>query len=153
MACSTYAAPHRRRADGGDVRTGRREPCPLPRPRWRLCGAVALRDREEPATALRGEERIETRARQRLGVDTGTCDDLERVEERAFAEQIRPVLTLALAALPAAQRDAVRLHVVDELPYATVASRLGCSELAARLRVMRGLNKLARAIDQGGGDG
>src|SRR5436190_5745591 len=99
------------------------------------------------------KERIETRARQRLGVDTGTCDDLERVEERAFAEQIRPVLTLALAALPAAQRDAVRLHVVDELPYATVASRLGCSELAARLRVMRGLNKLARAIDQGGGDG
>jgi RNA polymerase sigma-70 factor, ECF subfamily len=66
---------------------------------------------------------------------------------------VRPRLGPALAALPAAQRDALRLHVVDELPYATVASRLGCSELAARLRVMRGLNRLARAINQGGPDG
>src|SRR5436190_12524 len=75
------------------------------------------------------------------------------IAERALAEQIRTVLTRAVAALPAAQRDAVRLDVVDELAYATVASRRGCSELAARLRVMRGLNELARAIDQGGGDG
>ena len=98
-------------------------------------------------------ERIETRARQKLGVETRTYDEFERAEERAFAQQLRPRLGPALAALPAAQRDAVRLHVVDELPYATVASRLGCSELAARLRVMRGLKQLARAINQGGPDG
>jgi RNA polymerase sigma factor (sigma-70 family) len=98
------------------------------------------------------KERIETRARRRLGVETRAYDEFERVEERAFAEQVRPQLVVALAALPATQRDAVRLHVVDELPYATVASRLGCSELAARLRVMRGLNRLARTIKQGGPD-
>lgn len=98
------------------------------------------------------KERIETRARERLGVETPTDDELDRVEERTFAEQVRPRLALALAALPAAQRDAVRMHVVDELPYAKVARRLGCSELAARLRVMRGLNTLARAINQGGRD-
>jgi RNA polymerase sigma-70 factor (ECF subfamily) len=98
-------------------------------------------------------ERIETRARQKLGIETRSYDEFERAEERAFAQQVRPRLGPALAALPAAQRDAVRMHVVDELPYATVASRLGCSERAARLRVMRGLNRLARAINQGGPDG
>lgn len=99
------------------------------------------------------KERIETRARRRLGVEMRTYDDFERVEERAFAEQVRPRLAPALAALPAAQRDALRLHVVDELPYAAVANRLGCSEVAARLRVMRGLNRLAQAINRGGPDG
>jgi RNA polymerase sigma-70 factor (ECF subfamily) len=99
------------------------------------------------------KERIETRARRRLGVETRAYDDLERVENRALAEQVRPRLVPALAALPASQRDAVRLHVVEDLPYAAVASRLGCTEVAARLRVMRGLNGLARAINQGGSDG
>jgi RNA polymerase sigma-70 factor, ECF subfamily len=98
------------------------------------------------------KERIETRARRRLGVETRTYDDYERVEERAFVEQVRPRLVPALAALPAAQRDAVRLHVVEDLPYSAVATRLGCTEVAARLRVMRGLKGLARAINQGGSD-
>jgi RNA polymerase sigma factor (sigma-70 family) len=99
------------------------------------------------------KERIETRARRRLGVETRAYDDLDRVEERARVEQVRPRLVPALAALPASQRDAVRLHVVEDLPYAAVASRLGCTEVAARLRVMRGLNGLARAINQGGTGG
>jgi RNA polymerase sigma-70 factor (ECF subfamily) len=99
------------------------------------------------------KERIETRARQRLGVEIRSYDEFDRVEERAFADQVRPQLALALADLPAGQREAVQLHVVEELPYATVARRLGCSELAARLRVMRGLSRLARAIFAGGAGG
>jgi RNA polymerase sigma factor (sigma-70 family) len=99
------------------------------------------------------KERIETRARQRLGVEVRDYDEFDRVEERAFAEQVRPQLALALADLPAGQREAVQLHVVEELSYATVAHRLGCSEVAVRLRVMRGLNRLARAIVAGGAGG
>ena len=95
-------------------------------------------------------ERVETRSRARLGVEVRSYDEFERAEGRAFAQQIRAELAHALAALPAGQRDAVRLHVVDELPYATVAERLGCSEVAARLRVMRGLDRLARVLKGGG---
>jgi RNA polymerase sigma factor (sigma-70 family) len=92
------------------------------------------------------KERVETRARERLGVEIRTYEEFDRLEERAFAEQMRPQLAVALAALPLGQRQAVQLHVVDELPYATVADRLGCTEVAARLRVMRGLERLARAL-------
>jgi DNA-directed RNA polymerase specialized sigma24 family protein len=36
--------------------------------------------------------------------------------------------------------------VVEELPYQQVAVELGCTETAARLRVMRALGKLARLL-------
>jgi RNA polymerase sigma-70 factor (ECF subfamily) len=59
---------------------------------------------------------------------------------------VRADLAAALADLPTSQLDAVRLRVVEELPYAQVAMRLGCSEGAARVRVTRGLARLAEAM-------
>src|SRR5205814_9767830 len=64
---------------------------------------------------------------------------LEAVSDRLDAERLRPALDSALAQLPAGQRDAVELRVVRALSYAEVASSLGCSEVAARIRVMRAL--------------
>ena len=55
-------------------------------------------------------------------------------------------LDAALESLPAGQRHALELRVVDELPYERVAEALDCSETAARLRVMRALGKLARLL-------
>lgn len=91
-------------------------------------------------------ERVEARARARLGIEVRVDAAFDRVEERVTADRLRPQLELALAALPPKQRDAVELRVVDELPYAQVASRLGCSELAARVRVTRALGALARTM-------
>ena len=42
-------------------------------------------------------------------------------------------------ALPAEQRRALELRVIEQLDYEEVAGRLGCSQNAARLRVSRGL--------------
>ena len=91
-------------------------------------------------------ERVESRARERLGIDVRPFDEFEQAEERATAAQLRPELAVALASLPAGQRDAVELRVIEELPYVQVARRLGCSELAARLRVTRGPSTLARVL-------
>jgi len=90
-------------------------------------------------------ERVDARARLRLGIAPPN-DELERVDERERATRLRPALRAALATLPPAQREAVRLRVVDELPYERVASELGCTPLAARLRVLRGLGSLNRAL-------
>jgi RNA polymerase sigma-70 factor (ECF subfamily) len=95
-------------------------------------------------------ERVDSRARQRLGIDVKADDEFERAEERATAERLRPELALALASLPRSQREAVELRVVGDLSYKQVATRLGCSELAARIRVSRGLNALARAFKPNG---
>jgi len=91
-------------------------------------------------------ERIESRARERLGIDVRTEDEFERAEERAFAEQLRPDLAAALAALPPGQQAALQLRVLQELPYVEVASQLGCTEVAARIRVTRALGVLARSV-------
>jgi RNA polymerase sigma-70 factor (ECF subfamily) len=45
------------------------------------------------------------------------------------------------------QREALRLRVVLELDYASVAERLGISQQAARARVSRGLRALASSLD------
>jgi RNA polymerase sigma factor (sigma-70 family) len=91
-------------------------------------------------------ERVDARARMRLGVPVHSSDDLEQVDERERATRLRPALTAALETLPQAQREAVRLRVVDELPYEQVAGALGCTPIAARLRVLRGLGSLNRAL-------
>ena len=43
--------------------------------------------------------------------------------------------------------DAVRFRVIDGLAYADVAARLGCTEVAARQRVARGLSHLSEQLE------
>ena len=94
-------------------------------------------------------QRAETRARRRLGMPVRIHDDaLDAAEERDRADRMAGPLGEALATLPPGQRAALELRVVDELPYGLVASTLGCSEPAARLRVMRALDSLTRILKE-----
>jgi RNA polymerase sigma factor (sigma-70 family) len=94
-------------------------------------------------------ERVDARARKRLGVPRIELDpeDLERVERLADFGPFRVPLAAAIRQLPAAQSDAIRLRIVDDFPYDEVARRLGCSEGAARVRVSRGLVRLAEIME------
>jgi len=71
----------------------------------------------------------------------------EEITRRAGLQTLRRELERALSALSAETREAVEMRVVHELPYASVALRLGISEGAARVRVSRGLHALGEAID------
>jgi RNA polymerase sigma-70 factor (ECF subfamily) len=88
--------------------------------------------------------RIETAARERLGMPLSFAEseDYERVDDREAAKALRPRLRDAVRTLPADQRRALELRVVQQLPYEEVAGRLGCSQNAARLRVSRALRAL-----------
>lgn len=114
----------------------RREGSALP---WLLGIAARLL-----ADAVR-RERIDTRARQRLGlpVDLGTEDGYAEVEARLSP---RPALGQALQSLPVHERKALELRVIDELPYGQIAQRLEIRPAAARLRVSRALRRLAVSI-------
>jgi RNA polymerase sigma factor (sigma-70 family) len=87
--------------------------------------------------------RIELRACERIGL-------LERLDEpRATAEPDEAWLDgldEAMAELPASEREAVELRVVDGLPYDVVAADLSTSEGAARVRVARGLGRLRQRL-------
>jgi RNA polymerase sigma factor (sigma-70 family) len=82
---------------------------------------------------------LERRACARLGV-------LERLDwseavaapDESWADGADELLD----SLPAPQRDAIRLRVLDDLDYDAVATRLGTTAPAARVRVHRGLAAL-----------
>ena len=88
--------------------------------------------------------RIESQARERLGMPTAwaECEDYEAVDERMVATSLAPLLRVAVRALPAEQRRALELRVVQQLDYEEVAGALGCTQNAARLRVSRALRAL-----------
>lgn len=94
-------------------------------------------------------QQVERRARAKLGVATIdlSADDINRVEVLADSERLRREVVSALGTIPRGQADAVRLRVVDGLPFADVADRLGISEGAARVRVFRALAVLHERLD------
>jgi RNA polymerase sigma-70 factor, ECF subfamily len=90
-------------------------------------------------------DRIETRARERLGLALSLADEdgYTEVEQR-----LSPRLALArhVESLPAHERDALDLRIVQELSYTEVGSRLGIRPAAARLRVSRALRRLSLSV-------
>lgn len=123
------------------------------RRRYRDTGAPAFAwllgiARHQLHHALR-RQRIDDRARRRLKIERVALDDasLARIEELVDLRAIRPRLSAALEQLPPAMARAVELRVTEELPFAEVARRLGCTEGAARVRVSRGLHQLADLLE------
>jgi RNA polymerase sigma-70 factor (ECF subfamily) len=86
---------------------------------------------------------IELKACERIGL-------LERLDEPRATVEPDDVwldgLDAALAELPAGERDAVELRVIDGLSYDAVAAGLATSEGAARVRVARGLGRLRQRL-------
>jgi DNA-directed RNA polymerase specialized sigma24 family protein len=92
------------------------------------------------------DERIETRARERLGLPTDLAGDEDGFTDVENRLSPRLALKRQLAALPPGVRDALQLRVVDDLDYDEIAGRLAIQPNAARLRVSRGLRRLAHTV-------
>jgi RNA polymerase sigma-70 factor (ECF subfamily) len=92
----------------------------------------------------------ERRALRRLGIERPqlAADDIERLEELAGLTALRDRVGAALGELPVEQREALRLRVVEELPYAEVAERMNVTEPTARARVSRGLRRLSLTLEE-----
>jgi DNA-directed RNA polymerase specialized sigma24 family protein len=85
--------------------------------------------------------RLERRAAQRIGVAErldGPYEAAVVLPDEGWSDGADELLD----SLPASQRDAVRLRVLQELRYEQVAVALGTSASAARVRVHRGLAAL-----------
>ncbi len=87
--------------------------------------------------------RVEQEARRRLGMPIRSYEaDFEAVDERLSGMG----LVAALDTLPEGQRAALELRVLEGRRYEEIATVLGCTEVAARLRVMKALARLARLV-------
>ena len=65
-------------------------------------------------------------------------------------KQLEPSLDEAMAQLKAADRDALVLRFFEEHSFAEVATAIGTTEAAAKMRVTRALEKLRTALAKGG---
>ena len=76
------------------------------------------------------------------------ADPVAEVPDRALSDGAEPDPELwdAVRTLPSGQRGAVLLRYVADLPYAQIASVLGCREDAARQRVREGLRGLRERV-------
>jgi RNA polymerase sigma factor (sigma-70 family) len=104
---------------------------------WTIAQST-LREHERHGEAVR-------RGAKRLGRERRALADreIERIEELAGLAELREAAARRLNELPEEQREAVRLRVLEDLPYEQVAQRLGLSVEAARMRVSRALRQLA----------
>jgi len=121
----------------------RYQPGPAPARAWLY--AIA---EHELAHFLRSAS-VAARARRRLGIGPLQVgeDAFDRIEDLADLANHRAAIQDAVAHLSTPIGDAVRFRVLEELPYADVAERLGCSPATARQRVARGLRQLADQLE------
>jgi RNA polymerase sigma factor (sigma-70 family) len=94
------------------------------------------------AVERRGLERL------RLEPPAAPAEELAEVAELARLEQLCHVLHAELSRLSSEHQLAIRLRIVEELPYPQIAAQLGISEQAVRARVSRGLRALGKALDR-----
>jgi RNA polymerase sigma-70 factor (ECF subfamily) len=99
----------------------------------------------------RGE--VSRRHRNAAGMASLATESLgeDATVERLDAERLRDVLDDALAALTDLERHAVTLRVLERHTYRDIATALGCTEVTARVRVSRGLAKLAVLVERSKG--
>lgn len=98
----------------------------------------------------RGQVEREALARVGVEVPVLTDKDLELLENRAGVQAIVRELHSALDVLPAANRRAVALRIIEDQPYAAIAAGEGVSQDVIRARVSRGLRELAAQLGRRG---
>lgn len=97
----------------------------------------------------RRREQGELSRQERLGRARPALSDreIERVEELAGIASLRESVAQHLAQLPEEQREAVRMRVLEDLPYRTIAMRMNTTMQTVRARVSRGLRSLNVALE------
>jgi RNA polymerase sigma factor (sigma-70 family) len=136
--CFTIALErrHQFRGDGDDALSGWL---------WSIAQSV-LREYERREGSARRSARRLGRERRAL-----TDKEIERIEDLASSQGIRDAVARGLDRLPPDQREAVRLRVIEAMPYADVAVRLGLTPSGTRTMVTRAMRTL-RGMLEGEGE-
>lgn len=92
--------------------------------------------------------RIEAQARRRLGMEPIEFDDAALDAVEALADAGSSHLLELLERLSEREREAVRMRVLMERDYGEIARDLCCSEMVARKRVSRGLDRLRQMVGE-----
>jgi len=86
------------------------------------------------------------RDRRHVSLDEWLADTRPGPDERAGDRQDLQVVLAGLAALPEIDRAALLMRVDDEVPYEEIATALGISTVAAKVKVHRARLRLAERL-------
>lgn len=115
-----------------------------------LAGWLHASTRWAAANQQRSERRRQ-RAELAAGVDPALHPaPIAAAERNAAWAQVAPWLDAALDGLREADREAVLLRFFQDQSYAAIATRFGCSENTARMRVERALERLRHRLTRRG---
>ncbi len=98
--------------------------------------------RNASTDALRRQTRDRSRRDETPGLRDEPASEDPGPEELLRATEFSPRLAAALSALPDAQREAIELLYLQQLPVAEAAARAGVTETALKVRAHRGTRAL-----------
>ncbi len=101
--------------------------------------------RYEASKAMRGEKR-RLRKHLALAQQSMNIDSTAYPEEPENWKEALPLLDACLDDLPALDRELILERYYGQRPYAEIASRLGSTEAACKMRVKRALEKLSNLL-------
>ena len=93
-----------------------------------------------------GRQHVRRMAVGRRGLARLALAANDAVAPAVRARSRAPVVRAAVARLPPRQREVIELHWFDGLPFADIASRLGATPVAVRIRAHRGYRRLRRML-------
>jgi len=96
----------------------------------------------------RRRNRVEDRARRRLGLAPIELDDADLERVRTLADSDHSGITELLEQLPPDERSAVHARIVEERSYTEIATAVSCSEMVVRKRVSRGLARMRARLQE-----
>ncbi len=91
--------------------------------------------------------RVENTMLERLQVDPSAWDRGDVTPQERWLDGLDADLEAALDSLPRDQRRALELRVLGELSYSRIAGLVGCTPVAVRIRVSRGLATLRARLE------
>ena len=98
--------------------------------------------------ALRPDERVPDTTLLLSHIPEDWQDERISADPQALVERAQTIeiVLCALQGLPAAQREIIILHDLEELNYQEIGVILGCSAISAKLRVFRARRTLRERV-------
>src|SRR5207248_2716057 len=88
--------------------------------------------------------------RRRRSATLPLSEASDRAAEPEYGAEVAAALREALAGLPAKQREVVVLRLVEGRPFTEIATKVGATEAACKMRFLRGLASVRKVFEKEG---
>jgi RNA polymerase sigma-70 factor (ECF subfamily) len=89
-----------------------------------------------------------------MSIPDGRCRDVQKdqqeVLENLISQELKQLVSAAMAGLDIQQREVLSMRCYDEMSYSEIAESMGCSEVGAQMRFFRAKKALQKQLSRRG---